>query len=228
MASPATAPQCDIVEFDPNVPVQCALKYAGAGRIVSGRYGERVMYTLTDGRRMFLDLGPAQKINELNLNVRETFFVEKKWSGRKGDQIEWLAWLSPETERARAAAEMARMSAVERAKVPVEKQLQASLDQRKVGEQGDGTFAVEAVKPVAGVSAPATSTATPNSRQQGTMGTVAHHALVDEANALVDAYAQVLERTLNTYQGRIKPEECRSLLLSAYIQRGKNGGGYVA
>jgi hypothetical protein len=44
-------------------------------------------------------------------------------------------------------------------------------------------------------------------------------ALVDEANALVDAYAVVLERCLTTYQGRIKPDECRALLISAYIQR---------
>jgi len=39
-----------------------------------------------------------------------------------------------------------------------------------------------------------------------------------EADALVDAYAQVPERALITYQGRIKPDEVRSLLLSAYIQ----------
>ena len=32
---------------------------------------------------------------------------------------------------------------------------------------------------------------------------------------------QILDRTLNTYQGRIKPEEARSLLVTAYIQRSK-------
>jgi hypothetical protein len=44
--------------------------------------------------------------------------------------------------------------------------------------------------------------------------------LIEETNALVDAYAQILERTL-TSQGRIKPEEARSLLVTAYIQRSK-------
>jgi hypothetical protein len=39
-----------------------------------------------------------------------------------------------------------------------------------------------------------------------------------EADALVDAYAQVPERALITYQGRIKPDEVGSPLLSAYIQ----------
>jgi hypothetical protein len=46
-------------------------------------------------------------------------------------------------------------------------------------------------------------------------------ALVDEANVLVDSFAQVLERSLTLYQGRIKPEEVKSLLISAYIQRQK-------
>ena len=45
--------------------------------------------------------------------------------------------------------------------------------------------------------------------------------LVDEANALVDSFAQVLERSLTLYQGRIKPEEVKALLISAYIQRQK-------
>jgi hypothetical protein len=43
--------------------------------------------------------------------------------------------------------------------------------------------------------------------------------LVAEANALVDAFAQVLQRTLDQYQGRIKPEEARTLLISAYNPR---------
>lgn len=46
-------------------------------------------------------------------------------------------------------------------------------------------------------------------------------ALVEEANALVDSFAQVLERSLTLYQGRIKPEEVKALLISAYIQRQK-------
>jgi len=45
--------------------------------------------------------------------------------------------------------------------------------------------------------------------------------LIEETNALVDAYVQILERTLTTYQGRIKPEEALSLLVTAYIQRSK-------
>jgi hypothetical protein len=46
--------------------------------------------------------------------------------------------------------------------------------------------------------------------------------LVDEANALVDAFAAVLERALKTHEGRVKPDEVRALLITAYIQRGKH------
>lgn len=68
------------------------------------------------------------------------------------------------------------------------------------GEQPDGTFAVPKLpepKPVSRAS------------------------LVDEANALIDAWAQVLSRTLERHEGRVKPDEARSLFVSAYIQRGK-------
>ena len=61
----------------------------------------------------------------------------------------------------------------------------------------------------------------------------ARSLLVMEADAPVDAYAQVLERALTTYQGRIKPDEVRSLFLWPYIQAavghvrgvGKRGAG---
>ena len=43
------------IEFEPNVPVEVALKYAGCGKTVNTRFGERVMFTTADDRVMFLD-----------------------------------------------------------------------------------------------------------------------------------------------------------------------------
>ena len=75
------------------------------------------------------------------------------------------------------------------------------------GEQPNGTFAVPALpKPAASAT---------TAERHATAGEL----LVLEANALVDAYATVLERALSTYGGRVKPDEVRSILLSAYIQR---------
>jgi len=41
------------------------------------------------------------------------------------------------------------------------------------------------------------------------------------ANVLVDTFAQVLDRSLTLYQGRIKPDEVKALVVTAYIQRQK-------
>ena len=46
-------PPREVVDFPLNTPVTVALKYP-QGRIINGQYGERVMYTLTDGSVMFL------------------------------------------------------------------------------------------------------------------------------------------------------------------------------
>lgn len=77
------------------------------------------------------------------------------------------------------------------------------------GEQPDGTFAVPKLAPPAAMPKPPARATSANS------------SLVNEANALVDAFAEVLARALTTYEGRIKPDEVRALLISAYIQRTK-------
>ena len=89
-----------------------------------------------------------------------------------------------------------------------------------VGEQGDGTFAVPAAaQPAAPATAAAPASAAPVAKPVQRAATAT--GLIDEANALVDAYAQVLERALTTYGGRVKPDEVRALLISSYIQRQK-------
>ena len=59
-------PTRDVVEFPPNAPVTVALKYS-QGRTISGQYGERVMFTLTDGRVMFLAPEVAGRIESLGI-----------------------------------------------------------------------------------------------------------------------------------------------------------------
>jgi hypothetical protein len=86
---------------------------------------------------------------------------------------------------------------------------------RLAGEQPNGTFVVPAVS-----SKPPASASTPTgdaSRRQPTVSPT----LVEEANSLVDSFAAVLDHALTRYQGRIKPEEAKALLITAYIQRNK-------
>ena len=87
---------------------------------------------------------------------------------------------------------------------------------RVVGEQPNGTLVLQA--PGTPPPKPPASAAAPN-------GAVPHQQpgelLVEETNALVDSFAQVLERSLTLYQGRVKPEEVKALLITAYLQRQK-------
>ena len=168
----------DVVEFPPNAPVTVALKYS-QGRVISGQYGERVMFTLTDGRVMFLAPEVAGRIESLGINVRESFTITRGPTGQNGAPGNWDI-------------------------------------ERVAGEQPNGTLVLQALDTPA--AKPPASAATPDGaiprKQPGS-------ALVDEANALVDSFAQVLERSLTLYQGRVKPDEVKSLLISAYIQRQK-------
>jgi len=175
-AASNTRAQREVVEFPPNTAVTVALKYPQA-RTVSSQYGERFMFTLADGRVMFLDPEVGGKIEALGVNVRENFTITRKWDEEKGVLLAW---------------EVARLA----------------------GEQPNGTFVVPAApKPPASDRA-ASGGAT---RRQPAVSP----SLVEEANSLVDSFAAVLEHALTNYQGRIKPEEAKALLITAYIQRNK-------
>jgi hypothetical protein len=92
------------------------------------------------------------------------------------------------------------------------------------GEQPNGTFVVPrshaaessgaAVTPKPPAPADAATSDAP--RRQ-----TSRELLVEEANSLVDAYAEVLHRSLSKHEGRVKPDEIRSILITAYIQRNK-------
>jgi hypothetical protein len=179
MATAASNPRAprQVVEFPPNVPVTVALKYPQA-RTISSQYGERFMFSLVDGRVMFLDPEVGGKIASLGINVRENFTITRKWDEQKGSPVTW---------------EVART----------------------VGEQPNGTFVVPALPSKPPVSASAATSDV--SRRQPAVG----QSLVEEANSLVDSFAAVLDHALTAYQGRIKPEEAKALLITAYIQRSK-------
>jgi hypothetical protein len=239
--------QREVVKFATNTPVEVALKFAGAGKIISTRGGERVLYTLADDRVMFLDLGVAQKINELGVNVQEKFFICKHSSGNKNGH--WTVWLSPEAEKDRAAAEIGERPKAEtptEEESPLERQLRESLElvkQGKIGEVGNGTFVIpagaSALTP-APVQADASNGHHTSSNGNGnTNGHNGHgngypapetpatigwtQGLLRQTNALVDVYAAALSDASTKHGNQVKPEDVRSLLVTAFIQRSKGG-----
>ena len=50
--------------------------------MVSSQYGERIMFSLADGRVMFLDPKISGQIESLGINVRENFTITRKWDGQ--------------------------------------------------------------------------------------------------------------------------------------------------
>jgi hypothetical protein len=70
----------------PNVPQQIALKFPD-GKLVEGRFGDQMMYSLANNQVMYLDTDVAAKINALELRKNEPFWICKRWTGKKGDQI---------------------------------------------------------------------------------------------------------------------------------------------
>ena len=78
------------VQFQTNVPVDVALKY-NDGKEVTGQYGDQVLYTLTDGRVMYVPPIVKKKIDELRIGRGELFTItkaEKKNGTRR--TIEWV------------------------------------------------------------------------------------------------------------------------------------------
>jgi hypothetical protein len=89
----------DKVQFQTNVPVEIALKY-NDGKEVNGQYGDQVLYTLTDGRVMYVPPIVKRKIDELGIGRGELFTLtkaEKKNGTRR--TIEWLIAAAERGER---------------------------------------------------------------------------------------------------------------------------------
>ena len=67
----------NILRFEANTPIQVALKFDG-GCDVDGRYGLQVLYTLDDGRLMYVEPKVARRINELKITAGEPFSICKR------------------------------------------------------------------------------------------------------------------------------------------------------
>lgn len=72
----------DAVKLEYGVPQEIALAYA-TGRAIETDWGVRTMYTLTDGRVLFLGAEQSSLVDSLLLEPGELFTIEKQRSGRK-------------------------------------------------------------------------------------------------------------------------------------------------
>lgn len=71
------------IKFEPNVPVTLALQYADGREVTSQLTGEaQVMFTVTDGRRLYATPTLAAKIRETGVQPNEPLRVTKRTEGR--------------------------------------------------------------------------------------------------------------------------------------------------
>jgi hypothetical protein len=78
------------VQFQTNIPVEVALKY-NDGKEVTGQYGHQVLYTLTDGRVMYVPPIVKKKIDEAGIARGELFTITKaEWKSGTRRTIEWV------------------------------------------------------------------------------------------------------------------------------------------
>jgi hypothetical protein len=87
-----------MVRFEANVPIEIALQCVDGVR-VAGRYGDRVKYTLTDERTMYVAPFVAERIKELEIQPGEVFQV-CKLQAKKGNSrtIHWAVERGGEEE----------------------------------------------------------------------------------------------------------------------------------
>jgi len=97
----------EVLRFQANIPEEVALKYDD-GKAVQGRYGDQVLYTLTDDRVMYLPPIAAKRIKDLHINRNELMSISKQEVPRgQKSSIEWVIKRvdpAPETAAVQPAA----------------------------------------------------------------------------------------------------------------------------
>ena len=89
----------NILRFQPNVPTQVTLQ-SSQGIVVEGRYGNRMMFSLVDGRVMYVPPIVATKIEAEGIAAGERFELCKaQIKNGHGRSVEWaLRRLDPEEQ----------------------------------------------------------------------------------------------------------------------------------
>ena len=201
----------DVLQFEFGQPQEVAIKYTEP-KVFDGQYGERCMYSLTDGRVMYHDPLTVARIKSLGITPGELFFITKH---KRGRLTEWevsreqpapaktgLGTFGGHKKTFKPLPDLvATVAARNGGGVNLEEQLQASIDmvQRRKLEAK--------LNAEAEAMAPAVSDFTAR--------------LLRETNAIVDAYAIALKTASERHGGLVKSEDVRSLLVTAYINAAK-------
>jgi hypothetical protein len=204
----------ECVSFQSNAPEKVALAYPD-GVLKDGMYGPRVRYTLTDGRLMWLDPDVAGRINMMAISPGQEFWIVKRKPAGRGQKTRWDIYLEDPTPLDGESA--------------LERDLRLSL--HEIERQRSIPKAESVPVPAQPRSAPvARPVCTPPSPgvQQVALTVVSRkqpawaQTLVGQTNQLVDAYAACMLHAAQ-HGLTIKPEDVRTLLVTAFINLSQRG-----
>jgi hypothetical protein len=212
---PRNRRQC--ICFQSNVPEKVALAYPD-GVLKGGMYGPRVMYTLTDGRLMFLDPEIAAKIKNMGIPHQQEFWICKRKPAGRGQHARWDVYLEDPTPHPQ--------------ETPLERDLRLSINQaqRQRPSEVRNSAPSRPEPPEA-----ARSTTQPEAKEitlvesnpAGRKHARWAETLINHTNQLVDAYSAAL-RHAGTHGLAVKPEDVRTFLVTAFINLSKSGGRSAA
>jgi hypothetical protein len=186
------------VVFEANVPVTATLAYAD-GLKVQGRFGDQVMYSLTDGRVMYVPPVVRDKLVELGIRQNESFAICRA-ERREGNRrfVDWV--VQPEGS---AAATQSATANSDAQGSPVNGDNGARVRPNGNGNgNGNGKSA----------SMPASA---------GTAERALRAALTASIDAALEAEQYASAHGLSI---RFGSEDLRAMALSLFIQHARDGG----
>ena len=210
----------DIVKFEVGQPMEVALKYA-EGKVYDGDYGERVMFSLADGRVMYVDPLTAARIKSLGVQPGECFFVLKE---KRGRLTEWSVYR--EGDEPAAAVEPPTRKRTPPAHVLADR-LPEIIAARNAGNNleqqlADSITLVNAKRTAAAQPPPPAKPVVSAAAAQGNLNPQDRwkQALLHQTNALTDVLADALRHSAE-HGGLVKTDDVRSLLITAFIELSK-------
>jgi hypothetical protein len=189
------------VKFEYGVPQTVAFKFL-SGKNVDGQFGARVMFTLIDGRKIWLDAEDGSDIerslSEMQIKVGEFVQITK-------------------IRHPRGGGHSFRVEAIER-QAPAPSRMEADLEKSVVMARRDGAKAFIAPQPPPAVPDPPASA-------KGTMGNLLAGALIASIDAYIVAADYARSKGIAVdMRLDITGEDLRSSATAMLIEYWRNGG----
>jgi N-methylhydantoinase A/oxoprolinase/acetone carboxylase beta subunit len=211
----------DAIKFEFDQPVEVALKFTEP-KLVASQFGDdRAMYSLTDERVMFVDQLTAARIRSLGVQPGEMFMICKTKNGRLTEYQVYRE--SDEPQSAAPARNGVVAFGGHKKSFPA---LKPTLPERLYHAPEDTTLEDQLRASIDMVERKKLERALDQHPAPAPAAIEMPWArlLVNQTNALVDAYAAVLSAASAKHGNAVKPEDVKSLLITTFINLA-NGKG---